>query len=200
MKFTIALLAILSATAVQAAPMKTCQDQAACLDFTITEVEGNDCSGDCDFVVCMTVNQSKTGCDKSGSISHTCEKPSSGCSTDDGFFGLDTVASIGDGYTSCQTVSADDTAEFLMKDGNGVCATGSTENAECMALEDKYETGGSCTGNTDKECIWLVATPTECSGSTTNTDGDTGTDDRNGSISTSSENSGNTDDSSYLCT
>jgi hypothetical protein len=175
MKFSIALFAIVSATAVQAAPMKDCGTQADCLDFTVTEVSpGNTCSGVCDFEICMTVNQKKTGCVKDGAISHTCTKPSSGCTTTEGFFGLATVANIEDGYTSCQTVSAGATAEFLMKDGgNGSCDFGSTPligaagDATCASLEDKYNSGGSCTGNTgDKECRWAVVAP-DCGGTIT---------------------------------
>jgi hypothetical protein len=191
MKFSIALFAILSVTAVQAAPMKDCGTQADCLDFTVTEVSpGSTCSGDCDFEICMTVNQSKAGCVKSGSISHTCEKPSSGCTTTDGFSSVSATEGIGDGYTSCQTVTAGATAEFLMKDGNGTCESGSTAltgssgTATCAALEDEYPTGGSCTGNVNKECIWMVQAPA-CSGSAPPI-----------TINTASE----PEDSEYLCT
>jgi hypothetical protein len=173
MKFSIALFAILSTTAVQAAPMTTCSEQAVCLDFTMTEVSDGPCSGDCDFLICMTVNQDKTGCDKSGGISHTCTKPS-GCVTQtDGFLGLTATEGIDDGFTSCQTVSAGATAEFLMKDGNGACESGSTAltdapgdisgTAACQGLEDVYGEGYSCTGNKYKECIWQVAAPATCS-------------------------------------
>jgi hypothetical protein len=123
MQFSLALFAILSA-AVQAAPMTTCALQAKCLDFTIEEVTpGTTCAGDCDFKVCMTVNQDPdAGCTKSGAISHTCEKPDTGCTPNGGGFdGITSTANIGDGYTSCQIVTAGDTAEFLMKDGPGNC-------------------------------------------------------------------------------
>jgi hypothetical protein len=197
MKFSIALFAILS-VAVQAAPMQTCGAQAECLDFNITEVEGNLCSpGSCEFVICMTVNQGKDNCEKSGSISHTCEKSDSTCALDDGFSGITATEGIGDGYTSCQTVSAGDTAEFLMKDGNsnGLCGTGTSGIASCEKLEIKYpDYDGSCTGNEDLECRWFVEAPA-CTDDTTDTDTDTDSD------TDSSERLGvaDEDDTSYLC-
>jgi hypothetical protein len=185
MKFSLALFAMLPA-AVQSAAMATCAQQDKCLDFTIEEVTpGSTCAGDCDFKVCMTVNQDPdAGCTKSGAISHTCEKPDTGCTPNGGGFdGITSTANIGDGYTSCQIVTAGDTAEFLMKDGPGNCGPELTSGiATCMPLEDKYPTNGSCTGNVDKECIWLVEVPASCGG--------TGIDNRIGTAG---------DDSAYLC-
>jgi hypothetical protein len=166
MKFSIVLFAVLSAapTVVQAASMTTCNQQANCLDFTTTKLNSvNDCSQtECAFEVCMKVNQSKAGCTKSGAISHTCEKASLGCTEDDGgFFGKKIVENVPDNYMSCQTVHGNSTAEFLMKDGSGSCGAMVASGADisCMALEDKYTSGGSCTGNVGMECMWSVKTP-----------------------------------------
>jgi hypothetical protein len=186
MQFSLALFAILSA-AVQAGPMDTCGEQADCLDFTIEEVTGTTCAGDCDFKVCMTVNQGGS-CTKTGAISHTCEKPDTGCTTNGGGFdGMLELVNIGDGYTSCQIVTAGDTAEFLMKDGGGNCGAKLTSGVTtCQHLEEVYPENGSCTGNTGMECIWMVEVPASCGGG-----GGTDTDNRIGTASDP--------DAPYLC-
>jgi hypothetical protein len=170
MKFSIALFALISAvpTAVQAAPIETCSDQAGCLFFTVTPVASTTptcATGDCEFKVCMTLNLTDIRCGKSGSVSHTCEKASDECFEDGGgFSAADTKGSIVDGYSSCQIVPAGGIAEFLMKDGGGGCDSDPNDpvtsgGATCRALEDVYPTGGSCSGNVDMECIWTVTAP-----------------------------------------
>jgi hypothetical protein len=187
MKLSIALFTILSAalaTAVQALPMVTCEEQARCLDFSIEQVyPGDTCTGaECEFVICMTVAYGGD-CDKDGSISHTCEKASDECVEVEpeeadgagfvggGFNSAVYMSGITDKYFSCQTVMAGATAEFLMKDGNGECAEpmigydgyvgeGVPEGSVmCQRLEDLYDVDGSCTGNHNKECAWTVKAP-----------------------------------------
>jgi hypothetical protein len=177
MNLSIALFAMLSAaltTAVHALPMTTCEDQANCLVFKTTQMSTDACIGeDCEFEICMTVNFDGTGCSKAGSISHTCEKASDECvGSEEEWGGFSNAVymseGITDGYSSCQTVKAGVTAEFLMKDGSGSCAeagftfeqTGS--GASCQRLEDVYAVDGSCTGNVGKECIWTVVAPDSC--------------------------------------
>jgi hypothetical protein len=102
----------------------------------------------------LRVRSLHDSCSKTGLISHTCEKPSSGCTErGGGSFGIYAAKGIGDGYTSCQAVNAGDTADFLMKDRDGNCDTGASGVATCKALEDEDPTNDSCTGNVDKECI-----------------------------------------------
>jgi hypothetical protein len=175
MKLSIALSAILSAaltTAVQANPMTTCKDQANCLVFTTNQVPNTTCIGeaeDCEFVVCMTVNFGGS-CSKTGTISHTCEKKIDQCNTiTNGFFGITATPNIGDNYSSCQTVKAGGTAEFLMKDGSGSCEEAGSQSpyetasgATCQSLENVYGDGASCTGNKGMECIWTVVAPASC--------------------------------------
>jgi hypothetical protein len=76
MKFSIVLFAILSAapTAVQAAPMQTCEDQASCLGFTMDQVATDACSTEgsaCEFKVCIELKLGGS-CTKSASdtVSH----------------------------------------------------------------------------------------------------------------------------------
>jgi hypothetical protein len=110
----------------------------------------------------------------SDTVSHTCEKEETNDECSDGFgFGLaNELIGISDGYESCQTVKGGGTAEFLMKDGNGVCDSASMSfntdgapqtQATCGALESLYE-NGSCTGNKNKECVWTIQAPTSSDG------------------------------------
>jgi hypothetical protein len=203
MQLSIALFAILSTaltTAVQALPMTTCEDQAACLVFNTTQMGHDSCiEADCEFVVCMTVNFGGN-CKKTGSISHTCEKASDECVGVEeewgGFSNAVYMDGVTDGYSSCQTVKANVTAEFLMKDGNGSCGLPyeqTASGATCQKLEDVYnDNDGSCTGNVGKECIWTVRAPEKC---------DTGTDEEIGIATTADEEEITTaaEEEEYLC-
>jgi hypothetical protein len=209
MKFSIALFAILSAS-VQAAPMSTCGTQADCLDFSINKVSDGSklCSGDCEFIVCMTVNYNDSCVKKSGTISHTCEKPDDVCAVNNGFSGSTEKGGIPNEYKSCQIVNAGETAEFLMKDGSGSCNEGANTYgiATCGALEDKYpyddfDGSQSCTGNKDTECLWLVEAPPCTTDPETDPDDvgsapvpETSSENLRGTIGTAAE-----DDAAYLC-
>jgi hypothetical protein len=205
MKFSIALFAILSAvpTAVEAGAMKTCADQVDCLQFTTTEQTHSACgTGDCEFKICMKL-QLGGSCDKSASdtVSHTCEKDEAVClDVNGGFSSAAETVGIPNGYESCQTVKLGGAAEFLMKDGNGVCGAigvngdDSLETKSCQALEDVYDVDGSCTGNVGTECIWIIQAPDSCADSTSDSDGDgvTETDPDTTSLSAAEEDA-------YLC-
>jgi hypothetical protein len=179
MKFSIALFAILSAvpTVVQAG-IPTCADQQDCLGFTITKVDNpGACSGtsDCEFNICMTFEfGGSCGKGTGETVSHTCEKASNVCQVggaNGGSFG--SAAEIGglpNGYSACQAVAPGGFAEFLVKDANGSCGslTGVDFDgvaADCKKLEDmtNYD---SCTGNKDKECVWIIQAP-DCGSTST---------------------------------
>jgi hypothetical protein len=193
MKFSIALFAIISAvpTAVQASPIKTCMDQKSCLGFEITKVVDDLlCTAGqptCEFEICMTLQMGGAGCAKGlgNAISHTCVKPETEC-LNGGSFGLPTgtapLNGPADGSRFCQTVSPGGKAEFLVKDGDGICGDagpldfGDVKDVTCAALEAVGDEGTdykSCTGNVDKECVWTIIAPLCDDTTPTESDSDT---------------------------
>jgi hypothetical protein len=186
-------------------PIETCGMQALCLGFTIkllgigldgcnlveqvvdtlTGVVSNpfetvDTVDTVDiFEICMELKLGGN-CAKgiSDSVSHTCAKVEKDGECSDDILGFKTAVEtkgIVNGYKSCQTVKGGGTAEFLLKDGNGVCGqtsmslgdVGLGAEVTCGKLED-LDGNGSCTGNKDKECVWTIQAPT--STATTGTD------------------------------
>jgi hypothetical protein len=174
MKFAIVLLTILSAvpTTIQAAPIITCSEQSPCIDFTVAEKTTDTCDGsDCEFEYCMTVNLDNPDCDKSDTISHTCAKANDVC-WDGGGFGsvVQEDVSLGNGWSTCQTVKPGGVAEFLLKDAaGGECATATQDfiggGMSCETHDrDAAGDSGSCTGsgNDGKECRWFITAPATC--------------------------------------
>jgi hypothetical protein len=155
-------------TTTSAAPIATCGTQWDCLDFTFESIQSPICDDECEWRVCMKLNLTKPDCTKTGTVSHTCEKPDDECMPTPGSFGAaEEVGGIGNGYEYCQVVPPGGVAEFLLKDGNA--------NPDCGMLQPTGLTGGgsamcttspvkSCTGNGNigKECVWSVTAPSEC--------------------------------------
>jgi hypothetical protein len=75
---------------------QTCGAQSSCIDWSMVRSRTADCDAstyDCTVEVCATLNFARSGCSKSGSISHTCVKDEDECSQTTGSFaGFPTVS------------------------------------------------------------------------------------------------------------
>ncbi|KAL7564683.1 hypothetical protein ACA910_021238 [Epithemia clementina (nom. ined.)] len=151
-----------------AGPISTCMEQWPCLRFTYDPLPTNECLLDqCDYQICMILDYSGL-CTKSGTLSHTCEKPDSVCLDGGGFQqgASSVVEGIQEGYTSCQIVRPGGVAEFLVKDGDAAMGCGNMAFNLMGGVPLTCDTLGvqSCTGtgNIGKECVWRLEAPTSC--------------------------------------
>jgi hypothetical protein len=146
----------------------TCATQQNCVEFEITKVSSPECTGECQFKVCMTLDLGGD-CIKDSPVSHTCVKPDDECLDGGGFIGADEEGDIGDGFEQCQIIPAGGFAEFLLKDGNAANIDGfcgelgpTTVGGEGGVTCATAEAGTTCTGNVNKECVWRVPVPSDC--------------------------------------
>eukprot|EP01083_Nonionella_stella_P100224 282368_1 len=144
--------------AVYAAPLNTCDSQAACMDINIIQLDATDSNGVTQYDLCLFWDKSLSGCKKSDTISHAC--PATG------------QAGKIEGWPSndplCHVVSCGETATFGIKDGSGC-----KDSAALLDYTGTFNTfakcsdGGSCGGNA-KACQWTLKAP-DCDETTTST-------------------------------
>ena len=135
MKFVLATLAALFATASAGGnnkgtnQMANCLQQQECIEFTIEPVVGNDCdvgaeTTNCYFNICMVFVDTPTcvkDLDAGGTVSHTCMKDSTMCHDAIGFLHGTKVNSgeggwdLGNNFIQCQKIKAGNAGKFHPK-------------------------------------------------------------------------------------
>jgi von Willebrand factor type D domain len=136
---------------------QTCNQQSACMKINMYQSCRKLCGAECEIKVCIELDFTQDGCNKSGTVSHICTQnaddvPEQCFVNPFNFDGTHSQGNVPDKSIHCVQVKPGDYAVFILKDGGGF---------SCSALTSSFPSGApggtTCTGTTElnyNDVLW----------------------------------------------
>jgi len=111
-------------------PIDTCFEQNNCFDITVNALSENTCDleGTCFYEACIELDFENTNCEKTDSLSHSCDKSfDNNCPRGNTLWDENEAKSVISGTprgTQCQIGVGGSTLQFIYKDGRACAAAG----------------------------------------------------------------------------